>query len=104
MTPVANDTRSSDRMRALRSANEVRLARAQLRRRIAAGELSAADVILGPPRKARTWQLMEVLSSQRQWGQARTRRFLASAQIDGRKPIGTLTDRQRRLLAAQLPH
>jgi hypothetical protein len=102
MTPVANSARLPDRMRALQRANEVRLARSQLKRRIARGELSAAEAILEPPREANSWPLIELLASQRYWGQTRTRRFLASVQVDGRRPIGGLTDRQRRLIAAQL--
>jgi hypothetical protein len=98
----ANSTAPADRMRALARANEIRLARAQLKRRIAHGELSAAQIILAPPREAGSWPLIELLISQRHWGTTKCRRFLARTQIDERKPIGRLTDRQRRLLAAQL--
>jgi hypothetical protein len=90
------------RMRALRRANEVRVARAGLRRRIAAGALRAADVILAPPSEAAGWSLLELLMCQRGWGHARARRFLAGVQIDERKPVGGLTERQRRLVASRL--
>jgi len=90
------------RMRALARANEVRVARARLKRRVAAGDPSAAEVILAPPRFAEGWPLMQLLMSQRQWGRARARRFLANTGIDERKPLGSLTDRQRRQLAARL--
>ena len=39
-------TPEPQRLRALERANEVRLARAELKRRIATGEISAAQVIL----------------------------------------------------------
>jgi len=90
-------------MRALARANEVRLARAELRRQVADGELSAAEVILAPPRHAEGWPLIGLLMSQRQWGHVKSRRFLANTGIDERKPIGALTERQRHDLAAQLP-
>jgi hypothetical protein len=90
-------------MQALRQANEVRAARARLKRRIASGELCAAEIVLSPPPHTGSWPLIELLRSQRQWGEKRCRRFLVRAQIDGRKPIGRLTDRQRRLIASQLP-
>jgi len=90
------------RLRALERANEVRLARAELKRRIADGEVSAAEVILAPPGAARSWAVGELLASQRRWGTTRCRKFLQRHRINETKPLGELTERQRRLLAAQL--
>src|SRR5690349_10131564 len=98
-TRVAADPQ---RLRALERANAVRLARADLKRRVAYGELSAADVILTCPPEATSWPLGELLISQRRWGITRCRKFLGRNQISEIKEIGKLTDRQRRLLAAQL--
>ena len=64
----------------------------------------AADVILAPPREAATWALGELLTSQRRWGGTRCRKFLSQFQITETKAIGALTERQRRVLAAQLDH
>jgi hypothetical protein len=89
-------------MRALERANSVRLARAELKRRISDGEISAASIILGCPGEVRRWTVSELLLSQRRWGTARSRKFLESVQISEIKLIGDLTDRQRRLLAAAL--
>jgi hypothetical protein len=90
------------RLEALARANQIRRARATLKRRIAAGELSAADVILTPPLEATSWPLGELLVSQRAWGRARSAKFLRSNRISEQKPLGELTERQRRLLAPQL--
>ena len=95
-------TPEPQRLRALERANEVRLARAELKRRIADGEASAAEVILACPWEASSWSVAELLMSQRRWGITRCRKFLARNQISEIKPIGKLTDRQRHLLAAQL--
>ena len=95
-------TPEPQRLRALERANAVRLARAELKRRIAEGGVSAADVILAPPHAAKNWAIGELLLSQRRWGSTRCRKFLHRNQITETKPIGTLTDRQRRLLAVQL--
>jgi hypothetical protein len=89
-------------MRALEKANEVRLARAELKRRIADGDVSAASVILACPPETSTWSVGDLLLSQRRWGRSRCRKFLMRNQINEKKQIGDLTDRQRRLLAAQL--
>lgn len=102
MTDTAIMTRQPQRLRALERANEIRLARAQLKRRIADGDISAAEVILSPPCAAHSWAIGELLMSQRRWGTTRCRKFLLRNQINENKMIGALTDRQRRLLAEQL--
>lgn len=102
MTDTAMKTSEPQRLRALERANEIRLERAALKRRIVTGEVSAADVILDPPRAAESWSLGDLLMSQRRWGTTRCRRFLARNGITETKPIGTLTDRQRHVLAEAL--
>jgi hypothetical protein len=90
------------RLRALERANEVRLARAELKRRIAIREICAAEVILTCPWEADTWSVSDLLMSQRRWGRTRCQKFLGRNQISEVKTIGALTVRQRKLLAAQL--
>lgn len=90
------------RLRALERANEVRLGRAELKRRIADGELSAAEVILVCPPEACSWSVADLLMSQRRWGSTRCRKFLSHNQVTETKPVGALTERQRSMLAAQL--
>jgi hypothetical protein len=102
MTQTVTRTPAPQRLRALAQANEVRLARAELKRLIANGKVSAADVILGCPPEAERWSIGDVLMSQRRWGTNRCRKFLARNQISEMKQIGTLTERQRRMLATQL--
>jgi hypothetical protein len=102
MTPSAIRTPEPQRLRALERANEIRLARAGLKRRIAIGETSAAEVILSCPAEAISWPVGELLLSQRRWGSTRCRKFLFRNQVVETKPIGALTDRQRRVLASAL--
>ncbi len=102
MTPTATRTLEPQRLRALERANEIRLARAGLKRRIAIGEVSAAEVILGCPAEAASWSVGELLLSQRRWGSTRSRKFLSRNQVVETKPIGQLTERQRRVLASAL--
>jgi hypothetical protein len=64
--------------------------------------MSASEIILAPPREASSWTVLELLISQRHWGRAKASKFLLLNQIDELKPIGKLTERQRRLLAQQL--
>ncbi|HZU61212.1 MAG TPA: hypothetical protein VE983_09615 [Solirubrobacteraceae bacterium] len=102
MSETATTTRAPQRLQALERANEIRLARAELKRRIACGSLAAAEVILDPPCAAQSWAIGELLMSQRRWGTTRCRKFLLRNQISETKQVGGLTDRQRRLLALQL--
>ena len=102
MTQTATRTSAPQRMRALERANEVRLARAELKRRIAEGETAVVEVLHDPPPEALTWAVGELLMSQRRWGATRCRKFLSKHQILETKQVGALTERQRRILVAQL--
>ena len=102
MTTTATIAPQPDRRMALKRANEIRRARAQLKRQIGAGHMSAAEVILACPVEAWRWPVAGLLASQRHWGSARCRTFLARNRISEVKPVGELTERQRHLLAAQL--
>jgi hypothetical protein len=102
MTHTAMKTPEPQRLRALERANEIRLARAAIKRRIALGEVSAAAVILECPDAANSWPVGELLMSQRRWGSTRCRKFLSQNSIIETKQVGTLTDRQRQLLADSL--
>lgn len=95
-------TPEPQRLLALERANEVRLARAELKRRIAEGDVSAGEVILASPSEASSWMVGDLLMSQRRWGSTRCRKFLSRNQISEMKQVGALTDRQRRMLAAAL--
>jgi hypothetical protein len=86
-------------MQALRRANEVRLARAELKRRVGDGEISAADVVLNTPWEAASMTIFELLGSQHRWGSTRCRKFLAEIGLPETKTVGSMTDRQRRALA-----
>jgi hypothetical protein len=89
-------------MRALERANQVRLARAELKRRIATGKIGVAAVLLDCPWEAESMAVADLLMSQRRWGQTRCRKFLAQLPMSEKKTIGSMTDRQRQTLVAML--
>ena len=89
-------------MRALERANKVRLARADLKRRVAIGEIAVAEVILDCPWEAQSMAVADLLMSQRRWGQTRCRKFLSQIPMSEKKTVGSMTERQRRTLAATL--
>jgi hypothetical protein len=88
----------------LQRANEIRLARAALKHRIARGEITVASVILKCPEAARTWPVADLLRAQRYaaWGRARALKVLPRARISELRTVGQLTQRQRVLLAEML--
>src|SRR3954464_3583073 len=89
-------------MEALARANQVRLARAALKRDISADRRSVIGVIEDSPWEADSMSLSELLCSQRRWGRARSRKLLSSAALGEGKKVGTLTERQRRILVGAL--
>ena len=89
-------------MRALERANQVRLARAELKRRVAMGEVDVATVILECPWEADSMAVADLLMSQRRWGQTRCRKFLSQIPMSEKKTVGSMTERQRRTLAVLL--
>jgi hypothetical protein len=89
-------------MRALARANRVRLARAELKRQVAEGETTVADIVLECPWEAESMAIADLLMSQHRWGRTRCRRFLASIPMSETKTVGSMTERQRKALSARL--
>src|SRR5918912_417786 len=98
----ATATAAPQHMRALMQANRVRLARAELKRQIADGARTVADVVSDCPWEAESMTIADLLMSQHRWGRTRCRRFLASIPMLETKTVGSMTERQRNALAAQL--
>jgi hypothetical protein len=100
--PTATVAPKPQHLQALERANEVRLARSELKRRISAGEVEAHTVILRTPWEAQTMSIGELLVTQHRWGSTRMRKFLAEIGMPETKTLGSFTDRQRRAMATML--
>ncbi|MGH2942421.1 MAG: hypothetical protein ACRDLN_06585 [Solirubrobacteraceae bacterium] len=87
-------------MQALQRANEVRLARAELKRKVGEGSITVDEVILTCPWETASMTIAELLTSQRRWGTTRCSKFLAGIGMPETKTVGSMTERQRSLLAA----
>ena len=96
------DVQPDQRLEALARANRIRQVRAELKRGIADGNVSAAEVILLNQREVEGMPVAEVLTSQRHWGDVRCRRFLMPMLLQESKTIGSMTERQRLAVAARL--
>jgi hypothetical protein len=100
MTVVFDATRQ--RREALQRANQIRGVRAQLKRRVHAQTLSAAEIVVSLPSEAQSMEVREILLSQPHWGTARTDKLLNRLCLAEKKQLGTLTERQRGLLVSAL--
>ncbi len=100
--PAQTMHRTPQHMMALEHANQIRLARAALKRSVKSGELSVADVVQTCPSEVETMTVSELLRSQRRWGRTRARKFLAPLAVHENREIGRLTARQRNELAMRL--
>lgn len=102
MSAEARTTAGPQHMQALQRANAVRLARADLKRRVAEGDACVGEVILSSPWEAESMTVADLLTSQRRWGHTRCRKFLQCIPISENKTVGSLTQRQRTALAQAL--
>src|SRR3954453_12862953 len=87
-------TTAPQHMRALARANEVRLARAELERRIAQGDVTVSEVVLDMPWEATSMSIADLLMSQRRWGTTRCRKLFQTIPMTESKTVGSMTDRQ----------
>ena len=102
LAPAQEPEPHPQHLQALEIANRVRLARAELKRRVARDEIKVADVILTCPWEVESMTVFDLLTSQRRWGSTRARKFLSTLPLSETKKIGALTHRQRVTLAALL--
>ena len=58
--------------------------------------------MLACPPEAEGMAISDLLMSQRRWGRTRCRKFLATITLSENKTIGSMTERQRKELAARL--
>ena len=100
--PMPQHVSGPQHMRALAHANRVRLARAELKRQVAAGRAHASEIVRACPWEAETMSVGELLRAQRRWGRTRSRKFLSLLAMNENRQLGRLTERQRLALAAVL--
>ena len=107
MTPAETKAqapaRSRDqRMEALKRANDIRSARAQLKRDLKAEKVKIQTLLLDPPEYVLTAKVIDMLMAVPKYGRVKTNRILNQCRISPSKTIGGLSERQRSELVAQL--
>jgi hypothetical protein len=85
----------TQRMDALERANEIRTARASLKKDLKAGRVEVTGLILDPPEWIATMKLFDLLISVPKYGRTKVNRILTQCRISPSKTIGGLSERQR---------
>lgn len=85
----------SQRMEALRRANEIRTARAQLKKNLRTGDTTIRDIIAEPPEYVMTAKVFDMLMAVPKCGKVKATRFLNHCRISQGKTMGGLSERQR---------
>lgn len=100
---LAAPERSLDqRMEALKRANDIRTARAKLKKDLKANRASIQTILLDPPEYVLTAKVFDMLLAVPKYGRVKTNRILNQCRISPSKTIGGLSERQRAELISQL--
>jgi hypothetical protein len=90
------------RMRALRRANEIRTARAQLKRDLKAGKMRIEQLLRDPPEYVLSAKAFDMIIAVPKYGRVKANKILTQCRISPSKTIGGLSERQRGELVAYL--
>jgi hypothetical protein len=91
---------NEQRMRALRRANEIRTARAQLKRDLKGGKAQIEKLLLDPPEYVMSAKAFDMILAVPKYGRVKANKILTQCRISPSKTIGGLSERQR----AELVH
>jgi len=102
MSAAAPERSLDQRMDALRRANDIRTARAKLKKDLKAGKANIHALLLDPPEYVMTAKVFDMLLAVPKYGRVKTNRILNQCRISPSKTIGGLSERQRAELVSQL--
>ena len=92
----------TQRMEALRRANDIRTRRAQLKRDLKGSRVSIHQLLLDPPAYVETAKVFDMLLAVPKYGRVKANKVLTQCRISPSKTIGGLSERQRSELVAML--
>jgi hypothetical protein len=99
---VAPERSLTQRMEALKRANDVRTRRAQLKRDLRAGRAQVQGLLLQPPEYLQTAKVFDLMLAVPKYGRVKVNRILTQCRISPSKTIGGLSERQRNELVSYL--
>ena len=89
-------------MKALRRANQIRSARAQLKRDLKAGKVRIEQLLADPPEYVLSAKTFDMIVAVPKYGRVKANKILNQCRISPSKTIGGLSERQRGELVAFL--
>jgi hypothetical protein len=89
-------------MEALKRANDIRTARAKLKKDLKASRAGIHAILLDPPEYVMTAKVFDMLLAVPKYGRVKTNRILNQCRISPSKTIGGLSQRQRTELVGLL--
>ena len=92
----------TQRMEALQRANDIRTARATLKRDLKAGRTSIHQLLTAPPEYLETAKVFDMLLAVPKYGRVKVNKVLQQCRISPSKTIGGLSERQRAELVSLL--
>jgi hypothetical protein len=95
MAQPASTRLPDQRTRALARANEVRSARATLKRELREGRIGIAQILASPPEYIATAEILDLLVAVPKLGPVKAARLLSSAYVSKSKTVAGLSARQR---------
>ena len=99
---LAPERSLTQRMDALKRANEIRTRRARLKRDLKAGRAQIHGLLLDPPEYLQTAKVFDLLLAVPKYGRVKVNRILTQCRISPSKTIGGLSQRQRTELVSYL--
>jgi hypothetical protein len=95
-SPAAVPERTHEqRMRALSRANEIRSARARLKRDLKGGKAQIEKLLLDPPDYVLSAKAFDMILAVPKYGRVKANKILTQCRISPSKTIGGLSERQR---------
>jgi hypothetical protein len=95
MTSAVPERSREQRMRALQRANEIRSARAQLKRDLKGGKAKIETLLLDPPEYVMSAKAFDMILAVPKYGRVKANKILTQCRISPSKTIGGLSERQR---------
>lgn len=92
---AAPERSTAQRLEALNRANEIRSARAQLKRDLKGGRVSIHQLLQAPPEYVQTAKVFDMLLAVPKYGRVKVNKVLGQCRISPSKTIGGLSERQR---------
>ena len=99
---LAPERSLTQRMDALKRANEIRTQRARLKRDLKAGRVQIHGLLLDPPEYLLTAKAFDLLLAVPKYGRVKVNKVLLQCRISPSKTIGGLSQRQRTELVSML--